>query len=212
MVNKLVSIIDYGMGNVGSVSNMLKKIGVVTNIINDPVKIKQADKLILPGVGAFDTAVTKLVMGKWIDPISQHVRKYHKPILGICLGMQLFTRSSEEGNKKGLGFVDAETVRFNSEILAAQNKRNPQMGWNTINVKKGSVIIDNESEEQRFYFVHSYHVKCDVENDVLSTTHYGYEFVSSFEKNNIIGMQFHPEKSHKYGFKVLKRFAEEFNG
>jgi len=203
----MIAIIDYGLGNLGSISNMLKKIGAECVITSDKNTINKASKLILPGVGAFDNGISNLDNLGLIDVLAEKVVGEGYPILGICLGMQLLTKQSEEGTQSGLGFVDAETVKFEFPDSIAKLKV-PHMGWNTVEQRKESKLFKDMFEENRFYFVHSYHVVCANVSDILTTTVYGIEFVSSFEKNNIYGSQFHPEKSHKFGMQLLKNFVE----
>ena len=198
------------MGNLGSVKNMLKKIGEESLISSKKEDISNAKKLLLPGVGSFDSAMKNLHDLDVIDLIKKKVLVEKVPILGICLGMQLLTNTSEEGRLEGFGFVDAEVKRFDFESLDKKLPI-PHMGWNkTILHKESNLYKDNNDKNRRFYFVHSYAVTCKDENDILTTTEYGYEFVSSFEKDNIIGCQFHPEKSHKYGMKLFKNFVENY--
>ena len=200
-------IIDYGMGNIGSIHNMLKKVGYVSQISSDPDVIRNANKLILPGVGAFDTGIKNLEDRALINVLNECVLKNKTPILGICLGMQLITKSSEEGTLPGLNWIEAKTIHFkfeDNEILKV-----PHMGWNIVDVNKESKLFKGmENQENRFYFVHSYHVVCENREDVLSSTHYGIEFTSSIEHENIYATQFHPEKSHKFGMQLLKNFME----
>ena len=195
------------MGNLGSIQNMLKKIGNKALISSEISDIENADKLILPGVGAFDNGIKNLEDMGIKTILEKKVIKNKTPILGICLGMQLFTKRSEEGVLPGLGFIDAETLKFKFD---ENNKlKIPHMGWNNIMIKKENYIFKNMFENSRFYFVHSYHVVCNDENDVLANTNYGYDFVSVFRKKNILGVQFHPKKSHKFGMQLLKNFVEE---
>ena len=201
-----ITIIDYGMGNLGSILNMLKKIGVVAEPTKSSDDILKANKLILPGVGSFDKAMNNLNELNYIDVLSQKVLIEKIPILGICLGMQLFGKHSEEGNKQGLGWLDAMTVRFKFEKTSNQYKI-PHMGWNTIRVCKKSYFFSILNEEYCFYFVHSFHLQCNNPNDVLTCTNYGLVFTSAVCHNNIIGVQFHPEKSHRYGLEFFKAFA-----
>jgi len=206
----MIIIVDYGMGNLGSVKNMLKKIGEESLISSKKEDISNAKKLLLPGVGSFDSAMKNLHDLDVIDLIKKKVLVEKVPILGICLGMQLLTNTSEEGRLEGFGYVDAEVKRFDFESLDKKLPI-PHMGWNkTILHKESNLYKDNNDKNRRFYFVHSYAVTCKDENDILTTTEYGYEFVSSFEKDNIIGCQFHPEKSHKYGMKLFKNFVENY--
>ncbi|MBX3008356.1 MAG: imidazole glycerol phosphate synthase subunit HisH [Melioribacteraceae bacterium] len=199
-------IVNFGMGNIGSIANMIKKIGYKVEITDAIEKIKDAEKIILPGVGSFDHAMQNLEKLNFIDVINKKVMEEKTPLLGICLGMQLMADKSEEGNKSGLGFIDGEVKRFS---FGEYNKfKIPHMGWNLIQPKKESTLLKNLDEESRFYFVHSYHFVCKNEADILTKTFYGYDFVSSFAKENIFGVQFHPEKSHKFGMKLLQNFIE----
>ena len=204
----MITIIDYGMGNLGSIANMIKKVGGKSVITSNKDEIKKAKKLLLPGVGAFDNAVKNLKNLDLWDLIKEKVLVEKNPIMGICLGMQLLTKGSEEGKLEGFGFIDAYTKKFTFE----NNKlKIPHMGWNIVKLQKTSKLFQGmENQENRFYFVHSYAVECYEEKDILTTTFYGYEFVSSFEKENIIGCQFHPEKSHKFGMALFKNFVERY--
>ena len=201
----MVVVIDCDLGNTGSVVNMIKKIGgesVASADINDLAK---ADKLILPGVGKFDYGIQQLKRLNLIEPLNDLVLNRKKPILGICLGVQLFTQKSEEGVLPGLNWIDAETKRFDFSGCNIQ-KRIPHMGWDTITLKKENPLIDNQGMKHRFYFVHTYHLVCANNDDVVATTTYGYDFVSMVIHDNIMGVQFHPEKSHKYGMHLLENF------
>lgn len=202
----MIVIIDYGMGNLGSIQNMLKKVNAHATISSDTKVIASADKLILPGVGSFDTAVTNLNRLELIPLLNERVIDGKTPLLGVCLGMQLLTRRSEEGIMPGLGWINAETIRFRFEN---EKLKIPHMGWNTVEIqKKDDPLFRDLSYEARFYFVHSYYVKCNDPSNVLTTTIYGSDFCSSVVKENIRGVQFHPEKSHKFGMKLLKNFAD----
>ncbi|MCF6365355.1 MAG: imidazole glycerol phosphate synthase subunit HisH [Bacteroidales bacterium] len=206
----MLTIIDYKAGNVRSIQNMLKKIGV-KSIISDKVEdIQNAEKLILPGVGSFDYGMQQLENSKLIDVLNKKVLEEKTPILGICLGVQLFTKGSTEGQKQGLGWFDAETVAFDKSKLPEHYKI-PHMGWAEINYNENCKLFQNLHElPPRFYFVHSYHLKANNEKDIIATTNYGYEFTVGLKKENIIGVQFHPEKSHKFGMQVLRNFVEFF--
>jgi glutamine amidotransferase len=203
----MIIVIDYGMGNLGSILNMLKKIGAPAKVSSDLKEIDIADKLILPGVGAFDTAMRQLAEIDMIELLNDKVLNRKTPTLGVCLGMQLLTKGSEEGVLPGLGWIDAETIRFRFDPQQT-NLKIPHMGWNTINICREGTLFRELNGESRFYFVHSYHVVCHQPEDVLATTNYGYECVSALQRGNIMGAQFHPEKSHKFGMKLLKNFAE----
>ncbi|MDA2935701.1 imidazole glycerol phosphate synthase subunit HisH [Patescibacteria group bacterium AH-259-L05] len=203
----MIVIIDYGVGNLGSVQNMLKKIGTKSLISSNTSDIMSADKLILPGVGAFDNGMKNLKDSGLIPILNHKVIKEKTPILGVCLGMQLFSKKSEEGQLPGLAWINAQTVRFKFNNDQT-NLKIPHMGWNTITTKKQSPVLKNMYQDARFYFVHSYHIVCNDSQDILTTTYHGYNFTSMIQHNNLIGAQFHPEKSHKFGMKLLKNFAE----
>ncbi len=202
----MIVIIDYGIGNLASVLNMFKKIGTRDVVISsDKETILNASKLLLPGVGAFDTGMANLESSDLIPILNKKVLEEKTPILGICLGMQLLTHKSEEGIKSGLGWIDAETVKFNLDPHL--KLKVPHMGWNYIEVKRKNPLIDMESKN-RFYFVHSYYVKCFDESQSLATSHFGTDFTCMVNKENIYGAQFHPEKSLKFGMRILENFAK----
>ena len=201
-----IVIIDYNTGNVGSIKNMLKKIGYDSLVTGDHDDILNADKLILPGVGHFDYGIKALDQLGLREILDKKVLEMKTPILGICLGAQLLTRGSTEGVEKGLGWIDADTIKFD---LPSESKRKlPHMGWSDVEVKNESKLFTDMYSQPRFYFVHKYHLKADNDDDVLVTTDYGYEFAAGLEHENILGVQFHPEKSHKYGKLILKNFVE----
>lgn len=200
-------IIDYHCGNPHSIKNMLKKIGVNSKISSEKEEIFNAEKLILPGVGAFDHGMENLNKEGLTEVIREKVLSFKTPILGICLGAQLMGVSSEEGNLNGLELVEMQVKRFEVNKMDESHKI-PHMGWSEIDIKKKHPIINNLPVDPRFYFVHSYHFEMINSADILTTTTYGYEFTSSFQHENTFGVQFHPEKSHKYGMMLLKNFAE----
>lgn len=204
----MITIVDYRMGNLGSISNMLKKLGVPSKITADPQDIAEASKLILPGVGAFDAGMDNLHRSGLLPVLNERVLGAGVPTLGICLGMQLMTRRSDEGHREGLGWIDAEALRFRP---ADATLKVPHMGWNLVRPVRPSPLTDGLPDEPRFYFVHSYHVRCNAPEDVLLTTQYGEEFHSAFQHGNVMGVQFHPEKSHKFGMALLRNFAEKVN-
>ena len=205
-----IVVVDYGMGNLGSIRNMLKKIGVDSILTADPQVIGRAGKIILPGVGHFDKAIQSIESLNLSGVLHRKVLEEKVPCLGICLGMQLMTKRSEEGQLQGLGWIPAMTRRFVASRLGA-TLRVPQMGWNRVEVAKSSRLFSEDGlEEHRYYFVHSYVVECENDDDVLAWSTYGYPFVSAFERDNLIGVQFHPEKSHKFGFSLLRRFIERY--
>jgi len=182
----------------------LKIDAIISSKIPD---IENADKLILPGVGSFDDGMKKLHTSDLIPALQKKVIEQKTPILGICLGMQLFTKKSEEGNLLGLGWIDAETIRFRFNDNPTRLKI-PHMGWNRVMINDRTTIFKNADEDVRFYFVHSYHVVCQHKKNILTTTMYGYDFASSIQSENIYGVQYHPEKSHKFGMNLFQNFAE----
>ena len=187
-----IIIINYGIGNLVSVQNMLKKAGSEDVLISNKIEdILRADKLILPGVGHFDFGMKKLKESGLIPHIEEKVLTQRVPILGICLGAQLITQRSDEGNKKGLGWVEAETVAFDRNKLPSRYKI-PHMGWNYVKIQKENALFQNMYETPRFYFVHSYHLKINDMKDVWLETKYGYEFCAAFQRDNIYACQFHP--------------------
>ena len=201
----MVVIIDYGVGNLGSIQNMLKKIGSNVKITNDAEEIKSASKIILPGVGNFDYGMKNLESNNLIEILNEVVFNKKTPILGICLGAQLMTKSSEEGERNGLSWFDAEVVKFNFE--KETNLKVPHMGWDTVNVKRNNLLTEDLFIDSKFYFVHSYYIKSSMNDDIMFTTNYGNEFVSGLNRDNIYAVQFHPEKSHKYGMKLMQNFV-----
>ena len=203
----MIVIVDCGMGNLGSIVNMLKKIGTQAQVSSDAAEIEQAESLILPGVGAFDTGMARLQELGLLHVLSHKAFDDKIPILGVCLGMQLLTRRSEEGRLPGLSWIDGETIRFQLD-LSQSNLKIPHMGWNSVTIHREGSLFKGMDREARFYFVHSYHVICNDWQDILTTTDYGCSFVSAVQRGNIMGAQFHPEKSHKFGMKLLKNFVE----
>lgn len=201
----MIAVIDLNMGNIGSVSNMLSYIGQNSFVTSNPTDLYNANKIILPGVGNFDTAMRNLKSLEFIYPLLDNVMNLKKPILGICLGMQILTKSSEEGMQEGLGLVDGKTVSFKKNI--SDNYKVPHMGWNKIFSKKETDLDINLNSDAEFYFAHSYFVEINDKNVQKITTEYGINFVSGFQYKNIYGVQFHPEKSHRHGMQILTNFA-----
>lgn len=200
-----VVIVDYGMGNLNSILNMFKKIGVSALISNKISDLTYAQRMILPGVGAFDHGIASLQNSGLLPILNQRVLSDRVPVLGICLGMQLMTRGSEEGIKPGLGWVAAQTRRFTTDQVAPIKV--PHMGWNSARLEQSSALFEGLETENRFYFVHSYYVECDSDSSCLATTTHGIEFTSAMRHDNIFGVQFHPEKSHKFGMTILRNFS-----
>ncbi len=201
-----VGVVNYGMGNISSVVKKLKIVGANYKIINSSNCFEDVDKLILPGVGHFEKAMQNLKKRNLVGPLNNSVLEKKIPVLGICLGMQLMALSSEEGKSNGLGWFDAKVRKFN--IQDKLNFKVPQMGWNTISINKKSDLMKNISNQSEFYFIHSFYIKCNKEEDILNTTVYESEFVSGIQKGNIFGVQYHPEKSHEIGEKMFKNFIQ----
>jgi glutamine amidotransferase len=199
-----IVVIDYGMGNVASILNMLKKVGAAATVSADPAVIDRAAGLILPGVGAFDTGMKNLLERNLVPALQRKVTQARTPVLGICLGMQLLTRRSQEGTLPGLGWIDAETVRLERDPSVWKI---PHMGWNTLAVNRAHPLLTGLEEASRFYFVHSYQLNCFDPSDVLAEADYGGAFPAMIARGNIFGTQFHPEKSHRFGMKLLANFA-----
>lgn len=201
-----IVIVDYGLGNLSSVRNMFHKAGCEAEVTSAPSAIRAASRLVLPGVGAFDHGMRNLAERGLIDVLHEAVLGRKTPVLGICLGLQLMSRRSEEGALPGLGWLPADTIRFS--FPAEESFRVPHMGWNSVTKPKDSFLSRFLPDDARFYFVHSYHVRCDDAVDVALTTNYGGEVVAAAVRGNVAGTQFHPEKSHKFGLALLSAFIE----
>lgn len=201
-----IVIVNYGMGNIGSVLNMFSYLQIEARISDRVDEIAKAEKLVLPGVGAFDNGIFNIKKLGLIGILNEKVLVEKTPVLGICLGMQMMTSFSEEGSQDGLNWIKAKTFRFKFEDDI--RLKIPHMGWNYINKNNENEIVRGLDNLSKFYFVHSYYVKCEDMSHSVCTTHYGLEFDSVISKDNVFGCQFHPEKSHKYGMRVLKNFAE----
>lgn len=202
----MIGIVNYNMGNLASVSNAFAKLGIDCAIESDPENLKNYDKILLPGVGAFGDAMAHL-KSNGMDRAIKNFAASGKPLLGICLGMQLLFDSSEEfGNHKGLELIEGSVKAFDPSRFDHPLKV-PHMGWNELFVEKQSPLFDGMKKEFYLYFVHSFHVVCD-DRYTTGTTHYGYKFTSAVQKNNIYGFQPHPEKSHDNGLKILENFAK----
>lgn len=205
-MSKEITIIDYQMGNVFSVEKLIKRLGYQVVVTSEMDAVKNADKLILPGVGHFQKAMKILHSAGLVDSLNEAVLIKKTPILGICLGMQLLAKKSEEGNAQGLGWIDGEIVKFN--IKNNLKYKVPHTGWNNAVARKESKLMKNIHSDAEFYFVHSYHFANGNDEDTLTETNYEETFVSSIEKENIFGVQFHPEKSHDAGVQLLKNFID----
>lgn len=199
-----ILILDYGMGNIFSVQKKMKFLGLNPVISNSVKAILAADKIIMPGVGHFSKAMDNLKNLNLINILNEKVLRQKTPVLGICLGMQLMANESEEGKSKGLGWLDATVKKF--IIKDKLNFKVPQMGWNTISINKDSLLMNNITDLSEYYFIHSYYMNCADKEDILNKTTYESEFVSAIQKDNIFGVQYHPEKSHDSGLQLLKNF------
>ncbi len=206
MIPKIV-IVDYNMGNLRSVLKKFETLKMDAIISSDLKVIENASKLILPGVGHFGAGIARLKSSGIWEVLNQKVLIEKTPVLGICLGMQLMAKFSEEGNVEGFGWFDAQVVRF--KVSDKLKFKVPQIGWNTLDHLKQSKVMEGIPNEAMFYFIHSYHLECNDRNDMLCTTNYDYDFVSVIQKEHIFGTQFHPEKSHDSGEKLIKNFIEK---
>jgi imidazole glycerol-phosphate synthase subunit HisH len=205
----VITIVDYGTSNLGSMQNMLKKIGAPSKIAASPSDLQDATKIIVPGVGSFDAGMRKLQESGMIPVLNQKVLVERIPTLGICLGMQLMTERSEEGELPGLGWIEAQTLRFDQR--SDPGLKVPHMGWNQVIPAKTSALIADFPPEARFYFAHSFYVMCKSAEDVLFNVSYGKNtFAAAFQRGNLMGAQFHPEKSHRFGMTFLRNFAGRF--
>lgn len=200
----MITVVDYGMGNLGSLLNMFKRIGAPVRIESDPAAIATADKIVLPGVGAFDSAMRRINGAAGLrEVLDRRALIDKRPVLGVCLGMQLLTQSSEEGELPGLGWIAGKARRF----PRIDGLKVPHMGWNVATRARSSALTVDLDREPRFYFVHSYYVIVDDSAHSLMRTHYGLDFESAIGRDNIFGVQFHPEKSHRFGQRILENFA-----
>ncbi len=202
----MLAIPRLPIGNLASVVRMIRKVGGDAHLIASPSELRRADRVILAGVGAFDQGIASLSEGGWTDALQEAVFQRRVPILGICLGMQLMCKSSEEGSLPGLGWIDADVKRFRLPEDTALKV--PHMGWNTIKVAKANPLLEATDVEQRYYFVHSFHVVCNDPADVLAITHHGDDITAAFCHENIYGVQFHAEKSHRFGMALMKKFVD----
>ena len=205
----MITIVDYGTSNLGSMQNMLKKIGAASAIASTPEALQSATKIIIPGVGSYDSGMHKLNASGMVEALNEKALVQKIPILGVCLGMQLMTESSEEGVSSGLGWVAAKAIRFDQK--SDPNLRVPHVGWNIVHGLGDSPLLASMDEETRFYFSHSYFVAPKDRKDVILEAEYGrHRFAAAFEKDNLIGAQFHPEKSHRFGMWFLRNFVERY--
>lgn len=197
----MIAIVDYGLGNVFAFRNVFERLNIAVAMARTPVDIAGADKLILPGVGAFDHAMDRLDASGLRDAIEDSALVKKRPILGVCVGMQMLTESSEEGERPGLGWVPGMVRKFDASVDL------PHMGWNDVKALRRDDLF-REIHDARFYFLHSYYVQCRDAADALAEASYGGEFCCAVSRDNLFGVQFHPEKSHHWGMQLLKNFAE----
>lgn len=202
----MITVVDYGVGNIGAIINMADYLGIDAETSSDPDKVRNASKLILPGVGAFDKAMLTLQNKGLIDSLNEAALKRQIPVLGICLGMQLLARRSDEGVQAGLGWVAADVVRIT--LPPESPLKVPHIGWLEVKPARKSALFDSAVYGERFYFDHGYYVQCDSPQDVAATIDYGSEICCAVSSGNISGVQFHPEKSHRFGMRVLEAFGK----
>lgn len=203
----MITIIDYGSGNIKAIANIYEKLKVGFTIASTPEQVIGAKKIFLPGVGAFDETISKLDSTGFRKVLDKEVLENKVPIMGICVGMQILAESSEEGTCKGLGYIKGKVKKIDSSMLK-QKPKLPHLGWNSIEISKENKLLQNIDPVFGFYFLHSFYFECDDSNDVLATTFYGSTFASAVQRENVFGIQFHPEKSHRNGVNLLHNFAK----
>jgi len=203
----MIKIVNYGSGNVQAILNIYKKLNIECQVANTPEELLNATKIILPGVGAFDETMSELLKSGFKKVLDQMVLVKHIPIIGICVGMQILANKSEEGTLAGLGYIDGEVKKFDTKSFM-QKPFVPHLGWNSISIQKNHQIFKDIDFERGFYFLHTYYFECNSVANILAKTDYGSELPSAVINGNILGMQFHPEKSHSNGVQLFKNFAE----
>jgi glutamine amidotransferase len=203
----MITIVDYGLGNIRSFANLYERLNIKTKIARSAADLRDAGKIILPGVGAFDYAITLLNQSGMRDELEKQVLANKAQVLGICVGMQMLAGSSDEGVLPGLGWIDGSVKIFDAAGMT-QKTRLPHMGWNSIDPVRGNPLLAGFEEESRFYFLHSYYFVCNDEKNMIATTEYGIKFACALNNDNIYGVQFHPEKSHSNGIQLLHNFAK----
>jgi imidazole glycerol-phosphate synthase subunit HisH len=201
----LITIVDYGVGNIGALLNMLEYLGIDAEASGDPSTVVEAKKILLPGVGAFDRAMSALRSSQLVEALNEAVLHRHTPVLGVCLGMQLMARGSEEGHEPGLGWIQADVRRI--RVPEGSQLKVPHIGWMEVRPTRRSSLFDPSRPVERFYFDHSYHVACDRAEDVSAVIEYAGELCCALNARHISGVQFHPEKSHRFGMRLLTSFA-----
>ncbi len=203
----MITIIDYGLGNINAFVNVYERLNISVLIAKTSYDLKKATKIILPGVGSFDYAMNNLNRSGMRESIENLALNNKIPVIGVCVGMQILAKSSDEGVLPGLGWIDATVKRFDVSVLKSKIQL-PHMGWNMIHLNNGNPLLKNINSDSRFYFLHSFYFQCNNHNDMIATTDYGIKFCSAVNHKNIYGVQFHPEKSHQWGIQLLKNFAD----
>ena len=203
----MITIVDYGLGNIAAFANVYKRMNEPFVVARTPAEIEAAERIILPGVGAFDHALDLLDASGMRGALEIQVREHRKPVMGICVGMQMLMEGSDEGERAGLGWLPGR-VRHFSASPASEGLPLPHMGWNDVEPKSEEPLFTGLGEDARFYFLHSYYVECGRPADIAATAHYGFDFGCSVHHDNVFGVQFHPEKSHHFGAAVLRNFAK----
>lgn len=203
----MITIIDYGSGNINAIANIYEKLKVEYKIAKTPEDVVGAQKIFLPGVGAFDETISKLDSIGFRKVLDKEVLENNVPIIGICVGMQILAESSEEGTLNGLGYIKGKVKKIDATLLQHKPKL-PHLGWNSIEIKRASSLLNGIDPEMGFYFLHTYYFECENDNDVLTSTYYGRSFSSAVNNKNVYGIQFHPEKSHSNGVNLLHNFAK----
>lgn len=203
----MISLIDYGVGNINAFVNIYKQLGIQVNKAQTAKDISEASKLILPGVGAFDDAMNRLNISGMREALEEAVVYRKVPVIGICVGMQMLTERSDEGKMPGLGWIKGQVKKFNADAIPYKTKF-PHMGWNNITPLKENPLLSELENGARFYFLHSYYFECFDTENIIATTDYGIQFASAICRDNIFGIQCHPEKSHHAGIKLLQNFAK----
>jgi len=203
----MISIVDYGLGNIQAFLNVFKRLNIAARRVTDAGELAGATKIVLPGVGAFDHAMQRLCESGMRETLDKLVLDEKVPVLGVCVGMQILARSSDEGELEGLGWIDGHVKLLDADT-DGERVRLPHMGWNDVRPAASSGIFSKLGDEPRFYFLHSYYFECTDEADVMARSNYGSEFCSAVSRGNVYGVQFHPEKSHEFGTRLLQNFAE----
>lgn len=202
----MIAIINYGVGNIRAFVNIYNKLNIPIKVANRERDLVDIKKIILPGVGAFDHAIDKLNQSGMRERIDKLVLEEKLPVIGICVGMQMLAKRSDEGVKEGLGWIDADVKKFDVSKIEYKTHL-PHMGWNDVYTNTKNKLFTSLDENSKFYFLHSYYFQCDNESDIIATAKYGIKFTCAVNHENIYGVQFHPEKSHQYGIQLLNNFA-----